>query len=175
MPGRRTGASRADRTSRRFNGTWPETVLTATTGPVPIAVPRDLDGMFEPQIVEKRQRRLNGVDDVVLPLPRDGRRWDQCSLEETLQQRKAIGEDVERMLDAHPLCVILISMPGAQDSGTVPFSKSTADQHSNQQDALAAYAGITPVTRRAGTSIRGEHPPDQETAHSKGSHDVPRG
>ena len=32
-------------------------------GPVEIAVPRDRDGNFEPQIVRKRQRRLSGVED----------------------------------------------------------------------------------------------------------------
>ena len=34
------------------------------------------------------------------------------SLKETLQQRKTIAVDVERMLDAHPLSSVLISMPG---------------------------------------------------------------
>lgn len=50
------------------NGTRPKTVLTETTGPVPIEVPRDRDGSFEPQIVRKRQRRLSGVDEIVLSL-----------------------------------------------------------------------------------------------------------
>jgi len=30
--------------------------------------PRDRDGTFEPQIVKKRQRRLTGVDEIVLSL-----------------------------------------------------------------------------------------------------------
>jgi transposase-like protein len=50
------------------NGTRPKTVLTETSGPVPIEVPRDRDGSFEPQIVKKRQRRLSGVDEIVLSL-----------------------------------------------------------------------------------------------------------
>jgi putative transposase len=50
------------------NGTRAKTVLTETTGPVEIEVPRDRDGSFEPVIVRKRQRRLNGVDEVVLSL-----------------------------------------------------------------------------------------------------------
>ncbi len=50
------------------NGTRSKTVLTETTGPVPIEVPRDRDGSFEPQIVKKRQRRLTGVDEIVLSL-----------------------------------------------------------------------------------------------------------
>jgi Transposase, Mutator family len=44
-----------------------KTVLTDTTGPVELDVPRDRAATFEPQIV-KRQRRLSGVDEVVLSL-----------------------------------------------------------------------------------------------------------
>jgi transposase-like protein len=50
------------------NGTRPKTVLTEAAGHVPIEVPRDREGTFEPQIVKKRQRRLNGVDEIVLSL-----------------------------------------------------------------------------------------------------------
>jgi putative transposase len=50
------------------NGTRPKTVLTEATGHVEIEVPRDRAGTFEPQIVKKRQRRLNGVDEIVLSL-----------------------------------------------------------------------------------------------------------
>ena len=50
------------------NGSRPKTVLTESTGQVGIEVPRDRDGTFEPQIVKKRQRRLNGVDEIVLSL-----------------------------------------------------------------------------------------------------------
>jgi putative transposase len=50
------------------NGSRPKTVLTEGTGQVGIEVPRDRDGTFEPQIVKKRQRRLNGVDQIVLSL-----------------------------------------------------------------------------------------------------------
>jgi len=50
------------------NGTRAKTVLTDTTGRVEIEVPRDRAATFEPQIVKKRQRRLSGVDEVVLSL-----------------------------------------------------------------------------------------------------------
>jgi putative transposase len=50
------------------NGTRAKTVLTEATGHVDIEVPRDRAGTFEPQIVKKRQRRLSGVDEVVLSL-----------------------------------------------------------------------------------------------------------
>ena len=50
------------------NGTTAKTVVTDSVGPVRIEVPRDRDGSFEPVVVRKRQRRLNGVDEVVLSL-----------------------------------------------------------------------------------------------------------
>jgi putative transposase len=50
------------------NGTRPKTVLTESSGQVGIEVPRDRAGTFEPQIVRKRQRRLTGVDEMVLSL-----------------------------------------------------------------------------------------------------------
>jgi putative transposase len=50
------------------NGSRPKTVLTEGTGEVGIEVPRDRAGTFEPQIVKKRQRRLSGVDEIVLSL-----------------------------------------------------------------------------------------------------------
>src|SRR5512135_1636212 len=53
------------------NGTRAKTVLT-DVGPVEIEVPRDRDGSFEPQIVAKRQRRLSGVEDLVLSLSAKG-------------------------------------------------------------------------------------------------------
>lgn len=53
------------------NGTREKTVLTEA-GPVPIEVPRDRDGSFCPQLVKKRQRRLSGVDDLVISLSAKG-------------------------------------------------------------------------------------------------------
>lgn len=53
------------------NGTRAKTVLTEI-GPVEIDVPRDTDSSFAPQIVKKRQRRLTGIDEVVLSLTAKG-------------------------------------------------------------------------------------------------------
>ena len=41
-------------------------------GPVEIEVPRDVEATFTPQIVQKRQRRLTGVDQIVLSLSARG-------------------------------------------------------------------------------------------------------
>jgi len=53
------------------NGTRSKTVLTEI-GEVEIDVPRDRDGSFEPRIVAKRQRRLTGVDELVISLAAKG-------------------------------------------------------------------------------------------------------
>jgi putative transposase len=50
------------------NGNRSKTVVSDAAGEVRIDVPRDREGTFEPQIVKKRQRRLSGVDQVVLSL-----------------------------------------------------------------------------------------------------------
>ena len=67
------------------NGTRAKTVLTEA-GPVQIEVPRDRDGSFSPQLVRKRQRRLSGVDDLVISLSakgltmgRSARTWPRCT------------------------------------------------------------------------------------------------
>src|SRR6202167_720666 len=61
--GRNSGNSR--------NGHRAKTLLTEA-GPVEINVPRDRDSSFEPKIVAKRQRRLTGVEDMVISLSAKG-------------------------------------------------------------------------------------------------------
>ena len=61
--GRNSGNSR--------NGTRAKTVIT-DVGPVELDVPRDRDGSFEPRLVRKRQRRLGGVDEMVISLTAKG-------------------------------------------------------------------------------------------------------
>ncbi|MDH6283911.1 putative transposase [Rhodococcus sp. LBL1] len=63
VEGRGSGNSR--------NGRRAKTVLTEI-GPVQIQVPRDTDSSFDPQIVKKRQRRLTGVDEIILSLSAKG-------------------------------------------------------------------------------------------------------
>ncbi len=53
------------------NGHRSKTVLTEV-GPVEIDVPRDRDASFEPKIVAKRQKRLTGVDEMVISLSAKG-------------------------------------------------------------------------------------------------------
>jgi transposase-like protein len=53
------------------NGTRSKT-LVRQAGPVEITVPRDRESSCEPKIVAKRQRRLSGIDDVVISLSSKG-------------------------------------------------------------------------------------------------------
>ena len=53
------------------NGRRGKTVLTEA-GPVEFTVPRDRDSSFEPRIIAKRQRRLTGVDELVISLSAKG-------------------------------------------------------------------------------------------------------
>ena len=49
------------------NGTSPKTLATEV-GPVPLAVPRDRDGSFEPRLVPKGARRAGGLDEMIISL-----------------------------------------------------------------------------------------------------------
>src|SRR4051812_15992264 len=105
------------------NGTRGKTVLTENTGQVEIDVPRDRAGTFEPQIVKKRQRRLNGVDEIVISLYAKGLTTGEISAhfaeiygasvsKETISRitDKVIEEMVEwaaRPLDARRIPVIV--------------------------------------------------------------------
>ena len=68
------------RVENRRNG-YGQKTLQSDTGPIPVEVPRDRNSSFEPQLVKKRQRRLEGFDDRVLALYvtdavlEDGRAW----------------------------------------------------------------------------------------------------
>jgi putative transposase len=54
-------------TTNHRNGSSGKTVLT-DDGPVPIEVPRDRQGTFEPQLIGKHERRLTGFDDKIIAL-----------------------------------------------------------------------------------------------------------
>lgn len=59
------GAPKPDAVTNHRNGTSGKTVLT-DEGPLPIEVPRDRDGTFEPQLIPKHARRFTGFDDKIL-------------------------------------------------------------------------------------------------------------
>ena len=65
--GYRPGAAKPDATTNHRNGTSGKTVLT-DDGPLPIEVPRDREGTFEPRLIAKHERRFTGFDDKILAL-----------------------------------------------------------------------------------------------------------
>ena len=90
------------------------------------------------------------------------------SLAEVLDQRRQIATEVEEVLDAHPLAGVLTSMPGVGVRTAARILLEVGDGSSFPTAGhLAAYAGLAPVTRRSGTSIRGEHPPRGGNKHLK--------
>ena len=71
-------------------------------------------------------------------------------------QRMKLEENVEKILDAHPLAEVLTAMPGRESGpGPASCSGSVTVTFPSTADA-AAYVGLAAVTHRAGPSIRGE-------------------
>ncbi|MCA8074066.1 IS110 family transposase, partial [Burkholderia vietnamiensis] len=74
------------------------------------------------------------------------------------KQRDEIAAEVERLVLAHPLWPVLTSMPGVGVRTAARLLTEVAHKAFASAAHLAAYAGLAPVTRRSGSSIRGEHP-----------------
>ncbi|MCC2280561.1 IS110 family transposase [Streptomyces sp. ET3-23] len=84
------------------------------------------------------------------------------SLRAVLDQRKLIEKRIGDLLEAHPLSKVLISMPGIGVRTGARILIDVGDGSTFPTAAhLAAYAGLAPVTRSSGSSIRGEHPARQ--------------
>lgn len=61
------GEARPEGQSNHRNGTSPKTVIS-DEGAIPIEVPRDRDGSFEPLLIKKGERRLEGFDEKVISM-----------------------------------------------------------------------------------------------------------
>ena len=73
-------------------------------------------------------------------------------------QRADVATQVEALVEAHPLYEVLTSMPGIRGPGRRRLPGRDPGQGPPGTGAqLASYAGLAPVTRRCGSSIRGEH------------------
>lgn len=72
------------------------------------------------------------------------------------RQRTEIATQVDEMVDAHPLSLVLTSMPGIGFRTAATILVEVCGKDFATAGHLAAYAGLAPVTRRSGTSIRGE-------------------
>lgn len=80
-------------------------------------------------------------------------------IKELKAQRAQVAEEVEELLADFPLSEVLMSMPGVgiKTAAQVLLAVGDASMFPSAGH-LAAYAGIAPVTRRSGSSIRGEFP-----------------
>lgn len=74
-------------------------------------------------------------------------------------QRRQIEAQVERLVEAHPLSPVLTSMPGVGVRTATRILTEVVGKDFPTSGHLASYAGLAPVTRRSGRSIRGEHAP----------------
>lgn len=74
------------------------------------------------------------------------------------KQRDEIAAEVERLVQSHPLWPVLSSMPGVGLRSAARLLTEVAHKAFVSAAHLAAYAGLAPVTRRSGSSIRGEPP-----------------
>ena len=72
-------------------------------------------------------------------------------------QRADVAAQVEALVEAHPLYQVLTSMPGIGVRTAAVFIAETLGRTFDSGAHLASYAGLTPVTRRSGSSIRGEY------------------
>src|SRR6266704_3541735 len=61
------GEQPAEGEPNRRNG-WTSKTLITDHGPVPVELPRDREGSFEPQLVPKHQRRFAGFDDKIVSM-----------------------------------------------------------------------------------------------------------
>ena len=88
-----------------------------------------------------------------------------AQLRDTHARRGALAADLEERLEAHPLAEVLTSMPGIGLRTAIKILTIVGDGSAFPTAGhLAAYAGLAPVTRRSGSSIKGE------TRSQRGNH-----
>lgn len=73
-------------------------------------------------------------------------------------QQAEIETEILTVVDAHPLTQVLTSMPGVGVRTAARILTEVVGKNFKDATHLASYTGIAPVTRRSGSSIRGESP-----------------
>ena len=96
---------------------------------------------------------VTGTNAAALVLPRLA-----AQLAGLRRQRDEIAIEVEKIVDTHPLQPVLTSMPGVGVRTAARLLTEVTTKSFPTAGHLAAYVGLAPVTRRSGSSIRGEHP-----------------
>lgn len=92
----------------RRNGRLKKTVRNET-GDLTIATPRDRDGTFEPQLIEKHQRWVPGFDEKILALYAKG--MTTRDIQEIVQER--YGVEVSPTLISEPSSIALLTITAA--------------------------------------------------------------
>lgn len=90
-------------TSNRRNGYTKKTLKT-TAGDVPIEIPRDREGTFEPVVVPKRKRDMSAIEDKVLSMYAKG--MSQRDIADTIEDiygfeisHETVSEITDRVLE----------------------------------------------------------------------------
>ena len=115
-----------------------------------------------PRIADKLTTAIwEALDSQTVTLPAEAR-WGQVisalasDLERLHTQRKALETDITDVFSRHPLSQVLVSLCGF---GTRTGARTLAEIGNPHRFAnggqLAAYAGLAPVDRQSGSSIRG--------------------
>ncbi|WP_205164133.1 IS110 family transposase [Arthrobacter roseus] len=79
------------------------------------------------------------------------------SLAQTRTARAEVLEQVEAIVEAHPLHVLLTSLPAVGVRTEARILTEVTGKDFKTAGHLGSYAGLAPVTWRSGTSIRGDH------------------
>lgn len=88
-----------------------------------------------------------------------------AQLRQVHTERATLAADLQARLEAHPLARVLTSMPGVGFRTALKILTIIGDGSAFPTAGhLAAYAGLAPVTRRSGSSIKGE------TRSQRGNH-----
>jgi transposase len=149
-----------------------------TAAPTPVAL-RDLgaDGMTEllrprsPQLAKTLPAKILTALDAQTPVVPGTAAFGRVIAGVATQLRglydelAALATDLEALLEAHPLTGVLRSVPGVGLRTCLKILTIVSDGSAFPTAGyLAAYAGLTPVTRRTGSSIKGE------TRSQRGNH-----
>jgi transposase len=141
------------------------------TAPTPAAL-EELGGEGIRQVMAARSPRLAKTlpaqiltalaeQSVVIPgTPQYGRVITglATSLSQVLDTREQLAGELETLLEAHPLAPVLTSLPGLGVRTVITVLLTVGDASAFPTAAhLASYAGLAPVTRQSGRSIRSEH------------------
>lgn len=117
-----------------------------------------------PRIADKVASAVwEALDAQTVTLPAEDR-WGQVisdlagDLDRIHHQRKTLEDDIEEVFFQHPLGKVLVSLCGFGPRTGARTLAEIGDPHRFRDGGrLAAYAGLTPVDRQSGTSIKGAH------------------